>query len=153
MERAVGIHPIVVLGSVLIGAKVAGISGAIFGIPIAAVLSAFFFHYLGRSREQGPVAARAARRVADREGRRVRVPRPPGREVEPGPRLPPAEVKPRGPAATSPADIAPRPAPAEVAPRQAILDGTGRSTTADAIARPGAPDSGDGPATPPESDD
>ena len=95
MERSVGIHPIVVLGSVLIGAKVAGISGAIFGIPIAAVISAFFFHYLGRTREQGPVAARAARRVADREGRRVRVPRPPGTEVEPRLGATPAEVLPR----------------------------------------------------------
>jgi hypothetical protein len=118
MEQAVGIHPIVVLGSVLIGAKVAGISGAIFGIPIAAVISAFFFHYLGRTRDAGPVAARAARRVADREGRRVRVPRPPGRGVEPGPGVPPVEVQPRG---ASPADIAPRPAPAEVAPRSALV--------------------------------
>ena len=120
MEQAVGIHPIVVLGSVLIGAKIAGISGAIFGIPIAAVISAFFFHYLGRTRDGGPVAARAARRVADREGRRVRVPRPPGRGVEPGPGVPPAEVQPRG---ASPADIAPRPAPAEVAPRSALVGG------------------------------
>ena len=46
MQEAVGIHPIVVLGSVLIGSKIAGITGAIFGIPIAAVLSAFFFHFL-----------------------------------------------------------------------------------------------------------
>ena len=43
MQEAVGIHPIVVLGSVLIGSKVAGITGAIFGIPIAAgVLYPFF---------------------------------------------------------------------------------------------------------------
>jgi len=48
MQEAVGIHPIVVLGSVLVGSKVAGVTGAIFGIPIAAVLSAFFFHFLGR---------------------------------------------------------------------------------------------------------
>ena len=33
-----GIHPIVVLGSVLVGSKIAGIPGAIFGIPIAAVV-------------------------------------------------------------------------------------------------------------------
>ncbi|MBA2382314.1 MAG: AI-2E family transporter, partial [Chloroflexi bacterium] len=46
MQEAVGIHPIVVLGSVLIGSKVAGVGGAIFGIPVAAVLSAFFFHFL-----------------------------------------------------------------------------------------------------------
>ena len=37
MQGAVGIHPIVVLGSVLIGSRIAGIPGAIFGIPIAAV--------------------------------------------------------------------------------------------------------------------
>ena len=77
MEQAVGIHPIVVLGSVLIGGRVAGITGAIFGIPIAAVLSAFFFHFFGRSYETGPVAERAARRVAARSGRAVRVPREP----------------------------------------------------------------------------
>jgi predicted PurR-regulated permease PerM len=83
MEQAVGIHPIVVLGSVLIGGRVAGITGAIFGIPIAAVLSAFFFHFLGRSHDAGPVAERAARRVAAREGRTVRVPREPAPASDP----------------------------------------------------------------------
>lgn len=77
MQEAVGIHPIVVLGSVLIGSKVAGVTGAIFGIPIAAVISAFFFHFLVLTREPSPVAARAARRVEEREGRRVRVPHEP----------------------------------------------------------------------------
>jgi predicted PurR-regulated permease PerM len=77
MANAVGIHPIVVLGSVLIGSKVAGITGAIFGIPIAAVLSAFFFNYLNRTRDSGPVSERAARRLEAREGRPVRVPREP----------------------------------------------------------------------------
>jgi len=77
MEEAVGIHPIAVLGSVLVGFKIAGVAGAIFGIPIAAILSAFFFYYLGQSRDTGPVAARAARRLEAREGRRVRVPREP----------------------------------------------------------------------------
>ena len=37
MQGAVGIHPIVVLASVLIGSRIAGIPGAIFGIPVAAV--------------------------------------------------------------------------------------------------------------------
>ena len=77
MAGAVGIHPIVVLASVLIGSKVAGIAGAIFGIPIAAVLSALFFNWFSRSRETGSVADRAARRVATREGRSVRKPREP----------------------------------------------------------------------------
>ncbi len=84
MQQAVGIHPIVVLGSVLIGSKVGGIVGAIFGIPIAAVVSAFFFHYLGRTRDPGGVTARAAKRLEVREGRPIRVPREPipGEDVE-----------------------------------------------------------------------
>jgi len=77
MSGSVGIHPIVVLASVVIGSKIAGIAGAIFGIPIAAVLSAFFFHWFGRSREGGSVADRATKRVAEREGREVRQPRVP----------------------------------------------------------------------------
>jgi predicted PurR-regulated permease PerM len=83
MAGAVGIHPIVVLGSVLIGSKVAGVIGAIFGIPIAAVISAFFFQYVRRVRHDGPVSARAAERVAAREGRNVRVPREPSPGVDP----------------------------------------------------------------------
>lgn len=83
MQEAVGIHPIVVLGSVLIGSKIAGITGAIFGIPIAAVISAFFFHFLVVSREPSPVATRAAKRVEAREGRPVRVPREPAPGIDP----------------------------------------------------------------------
>src|SRR5436190_11653462 len=79
MSGSVGIHPIVVLASVIIGSKIAGIAGAIFGIPIAAVLSALFFHWVARSREGGTVADRATQRVARREGRVVR------RPVEPVP--------------------------------------------------------------------
>ena len=77
MQDAVGIHPIVVLGSVLIGSRIAGIPGAVFGIPIAAVVSAFFFHFLHRASADRTVAGRAAARVAAREGRAVHVPREP----------------------------------------------------------------------------
>ena len=77
MSGAVGIHPIIVLASVIVGLRIAGIPGAIFGIPIAAVISAFFFHWYGRSREGGTVADRAAKRLAAREGRDVRRPREP----------------------------------------------------------------------------
>jgi predicted PurR-regulated permease PerM len=77
MQGAVGIHPIVVLGSVLIGSKIAGIPGAIFGIPVAAVASAFFFHFLHRSTGDRSVTGRAAKRLSQREGRPVRVPREP----------------------------------------------------------------------------
>jgi predicted PurR-regulated permease PerM len=77
MQGAVGIHPIVVLGSVLIGSRIAGIPGAIFGIPVAAVASAFFFHFLHLNSGDRTVADRAARRLSEREGRPVRVPREP----------------------------------------------------------------------------
>ncbi len=77
MADAVGLHPIVVLGSVLIGSKLAGVPGAIFGIPIAAVISAFFFFYLGQHRTSGSVAERAAQRVEAREGRPIHLPREP----------------------------------------------------------------------------
>lgn len=78
MAGAVGIHPLVVLASVLIGGRMAGVAGAIFGIPIAAVLSSFFFYYLNRATaDPRSVAVRAARRVAQREGHSVRVPVPP----------------------------------------------------------------------------
>jgi predicted PurR-regulated permease PerM len=78
MASSVGIHPVVVLVSVLIGLRIYGIMGAIFAIPVAAVISAFFFHYLNRT-QGGPrdVASRAARRLEEREGRPVRVPTPP----------------------------------------------------------------------------
>jgi predicted PurR-regulated permease PerM len=87
MSEAVGLHPVVVLGSVMVGSKIAGIPGAIFGIPVTAVVASFFFFYLGRTRDSGSVALRAARRVEEREGRPIRVPRLPqageDQEVEP----------------------------------------------------------------------
>jgi predicted PurR-regulated permease PerM len=87
MSTSLRIHPIVVLGSVLVGLKIAGIPGAVFGIPIAAVLSALFLHALSGRRASGPVAERAAARVGRREGRMVRLPREPDptidRDVEP----------------------------------------------------------------------
>ena len=85
MSSAVGIHPVVVLLSVLIGLRLQGFIGAIFAIPVAAVISAFFFHYLNRS-QGGPrdVTSRAARRLEEREGRPVRVPTPPAVGAPPG---------------------------------------------------------------------
>jgi predicted PurR-regulated permease PerM len=77
MQGAVGIHPIVVLGSVLIGGRIAGIPGAIFGIPIAAVVSAFLLEFLQRTSGDRSVAGRAARRLEERDGRPVRIPREP----------------------------------------------------------------------------
>jgi predicted PurR-regulated permease PerM len=87
MAGAVGLHPVVVLGSVLIGSKLAGIPGAIFAIPVAAVVASFFFYYLGQHTDSSSVALRAARMVEERMGRPVRIPRLPqagqDEEVEP----------------------------------------------------------------------
>ena len=82
MAGAVGLHPIVVLGSVLVGGKIAGVAGAIFGIPIAAIVTAFFWHYLGEQTGES-VTQRAARRVERREGRPVRVPTEPRPGIDP----------------------------------------------------------------------
>jgi predicted PurR-regulated permease PerM len=96
MAQAVGLHPVVVLGSILVGTKIAGVTGAIFGIPIAAVISAFFFYYLGQHGADGSVTLRAARLVEEREGRAVRVPRLPlaGEDEEVEQAAPPAEARP-----------------------------------------------------------
>jgi predicted PurR-regulated permease PerM len=79
LAGAVGLHPVVVLASVLIGMKLFGIAGALFGLPVAAVISSFFFYFLRRTAnpDERSVAARAARRLAEREGRPARVLREP----------------------------------------------------------------------------
>jgi predicted PurR-regulated permease PerM len=79
LAGAVGLHPVVVLASFLIGTKLFGIPGALFGLPVAAVVSSFFFYFLRRNvrPDERSVAARAARRLAEREGRPRRVLREP----------------------------------------------------------------------------
>jgi predicted PurR-regulated permease PerM len=42
MQGALGLHPILVLVGLLVGAQVAGVWGALFGIPIIAVVNVFF---------------------------------------------------------------------------------------------------------------
>jgi predicted PurR-regulated permease PerM len=71
MASAVGIHPVIVFGSVMLGLKLAGIVGAIFGIPIAAVISSFFFYYLNRSATVSrEMTSRTARHIEEQESRR-----------------------------------------------------------------------------------
>ncbi len=116
MASSVGIHPVVVLVSVLIGLRIQGVVGAIFAIPVAAVISAFFFHYLNRS-QGGPrdVASRAAKRVEARKGHPVRVPTPPPVTGHGGVPLAAASAGAGGTAGRPPAKAAPdeRPAPVE----------------------------------------
>jgi hypothetical protein len=78
MSKAVGIHPVVVLVAVLVGVKLAGFAGAIFALPVAAIIAAFVQHYLARNANvPRDVTTRAAQVVAEREGRVVRVPKAP----------------------------------------------------------------------------
>ena len=48
MSQAVGMHPLVVIGALLVGNQVAGVWGAIFGIPVAGVLSLIARPFLER---------------------------------------------------------------------------------------------------------
>ncbi len=63
LSDALGMHPLVVIASLLIGVKIGGLWGAFFGIPVAGVISTmamFFYRRWKRTREQleaGPVAA------------------------------------------------------------------------------------------------
>ena len=78
MSHAIGLHPVAVLVSVIVGIKVAGIAGAVFALPFAAVIASFFQHFLSRNANvANDVTTRAAKRVGEREGRAVRVPQPP----------------------------------------------------------------------------
>lgn len=49
---AVELHPVVVMGAFLVGAHLAGAVGALVAIPIAAIISSFFFYWLKRRRER-----------------------------------------------------------------------------------------------------
>lgn len=55
MREALGMHPILVLVGLLIGSQVAGLWGALFGIPILAVLNVFFNYAINlRTIEETP---------------------------------------------------------------------------------------------------
>jgi predicted PurR-regulated permease PerM len=49
MGKSVGLHPLWVLASVLIGARVAGVWGALFAVPIAAILQTIVQVYYFRA--------------------------------------------------------------------------------------------------------
>jgi predicted PurR-regulated permease PerM len=46
MQDALGMHPILVLVGLLVGAQVAGVWGALFGIPVIAVLNVFVNYFI-----------------------------------------------------------------------------------------------------------
>ena len=55
MHEAIGMHPILVLVGLLVGSQVAGLWGALFGIPVLAVLNVFFTYAVNlRTIEETP---------------------------------------------------------------------------------------------------
>jgi predicted PurR-regulated permease PerM len=52
LSRQVGIHPLLVFFSVLTGARVAGVWGAVFGVPIVAVLVTMISFYRATKEER-----------------------------------------------------------------------------------------------------
>jgi predicted PurR-regulated permease PerM len=52
MGNAIGLHPVMVIVVVLIGAKVGGISGVVFALPIAGLLNVIFNYYLENRKEE-----------------------------------------------------------------------------------------------------
>jgi predicted PurR-regulated permease PerM len=99
MSKAVGIHPLVVLVAVLVGVKIAGFAGAIFALPVAAIIAAFVQHYLARNANvPRDVTTRAAQLVGEREGRVVRVPKAPTAHVAEATTDSPAEPEAAAPA-------------------------------------------------------
>jgi len=82
MGAAVQMRPVAVFAVVMVGSSLAGIAGAIFGIPIAAVLTSIFFYYFQIFGGDRTVRSRAARLVEERESRTVRVPREPQAGVD-----------------------------------------------------------------------
>ena len=69
MGQAVGLHPVVVLGAVLVGARIYGVLGAIFAVPVAAVIAAVLANWAGaregvKARESAEARARAAAALA-----------------------------------------------------------------------------------------
>ncbi len=121
LAGAIGLHPVVVLASVLVGMRLFGIAGALFGLPIAAVISSFFFYFLRRSARpaERTVAARAARRLAERDGRPRRAPR----EPRPGEAEEIVAEEIGGPADAVPPQPSPAPGPADAGGARRAADG------------------------------
>ena len=72
MSEAVGLHPVLVLLAILVGGKAAGLAGAIFGVPVAAVITAMVVYFYRRANPRAepeadgsaPTAARGKPRLA-----------------------------------------------------------------------------------------
>ncbi|HUE75994.1 MAG TPA: AI-2E family transporter [Chloroflexota bacterium] len=68
MSESMGMHPLLIFAAILVGTRVAGLAGAVFGVPIVAVLWAMMVLWINRSRfGQLALARQEANDVADGE--------------------------------------------------------------------------------------
>ena len=107
MSSAVGVHPLLVFVGILAGAKLAGVWGAVFGVPAVAVIAAMavFYHAMIEGRR-----TRGASSLVPAEGGDAR-PAPPSLAEEP---ISPAAAS---PPLDTPAANVPHSAPVGVTPR------------------------------------
>ncbi len=49
MSDSVGIHPLLVFFAILVGGKIAGVGGAIFGVPVVGVINAMALYFIRKS--------------------------------------------------------------------------------------------------------
>jgi predicted PurR-regulated permease PerM len=61
MSQSVGLHPLLVFAALLIGARVAGIWGAVFGVPVAAVAYSMANYFIEQNQRSRPVSVEMAR--------------------------------------------------------------------------------------------
>jgi predicted PurR-regulated permease PerM len=113
MSSAVGVHPLLVFVGILAGAKLAGVWGAVFGVPAVAVIAAmavFYHEIIQQRRTRGasslsPIADDD--RQAEPQASEPQVPNAP--PAGPAPlATPPGSVPPSVPLGTSPRATAPR---------------------------------------------
>ncbi|MCL5266293.1 MAG: AI-2E family transporter [Chloroflexi bacterium] len=74
MSDSVGIHPLLVFFAILVGGKIAGVGGAIFGVPVVGVINAMALYFIRKSNaessaysESGVKKARSARSPSRRQ--------------------------------------------------------------------------------------
>src|SRR5205814_191189 len=110
MSSAVGVHPLLVFVGILAGAKLAGVWGAVFGVPAVAVIAAMaiFYHRIIEERR-----SRGASSLAPAEPEQPRTTSSPTPAEQPVPNAPPAGP---APLATPTASVPPS-APVGSAPR------------------------------------
>jgi predicted PurR-regulated permease PerM len=111
MSSAVGLHPLLVFVGILAGAKLAGVWGAVFGVPAVAVIAAMavFYHEIIQQRRTRGASSLSPSIAADRLSDLSEAQIPDAPPAGPAPlATPPGSVPPSAPLGASPRATAPR---------------------------------------------